>query len=156
MSWTKRQFISQAFHEIGLASYVFDLSPEQLNTALLSLDSMMASWNAKGIRVGYPLSSNPESADIASDTGVPDAANEAIYLNLALRLAPAYGKTVSPDTKFSAMVAYQGLISKVAKPIEKQYDGMLPVGAGNKDSANFMNTPAESLDAGGDSTLTFE
>ena len=30
MAWTKRQIVTQAFEEIGLASYVFDLEPEQL------------------------------------------------------------------------------------------------------------------------------
>jgi hypothetical protein len=54
MGYTKRQFISAAFEEIGLASYVFDLQPEQLQSALRRLDAMMADWNAKGIRLGYP------------------------------------------------------------------------------------------------------
>jgi len=27
MGWTKRQYVTQAFEEIGLASYVFDLTP---------------------------------------------------------------------------------------------------------------------------------
>jgi hypothetical protein len=30
MAWTKRDFITQAFEEAGLGSYVFDLTPEQL------------------------------------------------------------------------------------------------------------------------------
>lgn len=55
MGWTKRQFVTQAFEEIGLASYVFDLTPEQLDSALRRLDTMIASWNALGIRLGYPL-----------------------------------------------------------------------------------------------------
>ena len=54
MGYKKRQFISAAFEEIGLASYVFDLQPEQLQSALRRLDAMMADWNAKGIRLGYP------------------------------------------------------------------------------------------------------
>ena len=57
MSWTKRQFINAALEEIGLASYVFDIQPEELESALRRLDAMMADWNAKGIRIGYPLSS---------------------------------------------------------------------------------------------------
>ena len=35
MSWTKRQYIVDAFEEIGLASYVYDLQPEQLQSAAL-------------------------------------------------------------------------------------------------------------------------
>jgi hypothetical protein len=45
VAWTKREFVVQAFSEIGLASYVYDLQPEQLQTALNRLDSMLATWN---------------------------------------------------------------------------------------------------------------
>ena len=55
MGWTKRQFIEQAFEEIGLAAYVFDLTPEQLQSALRRLDAMMAGWNTNGIRIGWPM-----------------------------------------------------------------------------------------------------
>ena len=102
MSWTKRQFVVQAFEEIGLASYVFDLSPEQMDSALRRLDSMMAAWNAKGIRLGYPIPGNPQDSSLEEKTGVPDSANEAVYMGLAVRLAPGFGKVVSPDTKSAA------------------------------------------------------
>lgn len=98
MGWTKRQFITQAFEEIGLAAYVFDLTTEQLQSALRRMDAMVAGWNSNGIRIGYPLPSSPQDSDIDVDTGVPDFANEAIYLGLAVRLAPSFGKTVAPET----------------------------------------------------------
>jgi hypothetical protein len=44
MGYKKRQFISAAFEEIGLASYVFDLQPEQLESALRRLDAMIADF----------------------------------------------------------------------------------------------------------------
>jgi hypothetical protein len=46
MGWTKRQFITQAFEEIGLAAYVFDLTTEQLQSALRRMDAMVAGWNS--------------------------------------------------------------------------------------------------------------
>jgi hypothetical protein len=52
MSYSKRQFVEAAFEEIGLASYVFDLQPEQIDSACRRLDTMMAQWNAVGIRLG--------------------------------------------------------------------------------------------------------
>ena len=75
MGYTKRQFISAAFEEIGLASYVFDLQPEQLESALRRLDAMMADWNAKGIRLGYPLPSSPQDSSLDEETLVPDSAS---------------------------------------------------------------------------------
>lgn len=132
MGWTKRQFITQAFEEIGLASYVFDIQSDQLESALRRLDSMMATWNGKGIRLGYPIPASPENSDLDEETNVPDAANEAIYLNLGVRIAPAFGKTVPLETKKAAKEAYDGLIAKAVQPREMQFPGTLPLGAGNK------------------------
>ena len=56
MSWTKRQFVEQALEELGLASYEFDLQPEQMNSALIKLDAMIAAWASRGLKLNYPLS----------------------------------------------------------------------------------------------------
>jgi len=158
MGWTKRQFVTQAFEEIGLAAYVFDLTPDQLQSALRRLDSMMASWNAKGIRLGYPIPSNPQDSDLDQETGVPDAANEAIYLNLGIRLAPGFGKVVSAETKLAAKMGYDTLLSRAAVPPEMQLPGTMPSGAGNKPwniDNPFIEGPVEPLLAGEDGPIEF-
>jgi len=141
MSWTKRQFVNQAFIELGLASYQFDLSAEDLQTALRQLDAMMAAWNAIGIRVNYPLPGYPDSSDLDDETGVPDAANEAIYANLAIRIAPSFGKIVSVDTKLQARNAYNALASKFAQPGERKLPPNTPIGAGYRTTEERF-TPA--------------
>lgn len=161
MGWTKRQFIEQAFEEIGLASYVFDLTPEQLQSALRRLDAMMAGWNSNGIRVGWPMPSSPDDSDINVDTKVPDSANEAIYINLGLRIAPSFGKQVSAETKEDADAAYSNLLNQTAAPTpERQFPNSMARGAGNKPWRNvsnpFLNKPADPLKAGSDNELTLE
>jgi len=159
MSYTKRQFIEQALEEIGLADYVFDLSPEQLQSALRRMDSMVAAWNAIGIRLGYPIPSSPENSNIDAETGVPDSANEAIILNLALRLSPSYGKAISLQTSAAARLAYNTLMSRAAMPPEMQFPQTLPVGAGlgsyNIDFP-FFPPPTLPLLAGEDGEIVFE
>ena len=159
MSWTKRQFVETAFSEIGLASYVYDLQPEQLQEALRRLDAMMATWNNKGIRIGYPLPASPEDSDLDTETGVPDAANEAIYLNLGIRIAPSVGKVVSQETKRMAREAYRALLINIAMPQEMQLPRTLPSGAGNKPwryEDPFLNTPDTSpIRLGDDGQLIF-
>ena len=132
MSWTKRQFVLEAFDSIGLASYVFDLQPEQLQSALRKMDSMMATWNGMGIRLGYPLPSAPQDSDIDDPTEVPDSANEAIYTNLAIRIAPSFGKQVPLEVKVAAKQGYNVLLQRATAPIEKQLPGTMPAGAGQK------------------------
>lgn len=159
MSFTKRQFVEQAFSEIGLATYIFDLEPEQLQTALRQLDSMMGAWNAKGIRLGWPMPSSPQSSDLDEETNMPDSANEAIYLGLALRIAPGFGKTVAQQTAFFAKQAYDQLLSLAAMPLEKQLPQTMPAGAGNKPWRNndspFVNPPVDPLLQGPDGVIEF-
>lgn len=132
MGWTKRQFVEQAFDEIGLAGYTFDLQPEQLQSALRRLDTMMATWNAKGIRLAYPLPSSPQDSDLDQKTEVPDSAYEAIYTNLAIRIAPSFGKQVAIEVKTTAKQAYDVLLQRAAAPIEMRLPSTMPVGAGHK------------------------
>jgi hypothetical protein len=158
MGWTKRQFVEQAFDEVGYAAHVFDLQPEQIQSALWRLDSMMAAWNAKGIRVGYPVPGSPNDSDIDDQTNVPDSANEAIYLNLAIRIAPSIGKVVSPDTKANAKMAYDTLLSIAAMPMEMQLPATMPSGAGNRPwniEQPFIRPPVDPLLAGQDSAIDF-
>jgi hypothetical protein len=161
MAYTKRDIINMAFGEIGLAEYVFDLTPQQLESALHRLDAMMATWNGKGVRLGYPLPSSQKSSDLDQLTEVSDFAIEAMALNLAVRIAPGYYKTVSPDTKASAKNAYNQIIAQSAKPIEMQLDNMsIPSGAGNKGyryyGGPFLRQPTDPLTAGPDSILDLE
>ncbi len=131
MSYTKREFVTLAFEAIGYASYVFDLKAEQLQAALHKLDSMVASWNRRGIRLGYPLPGSPTDSDLDEETNVPDAANEAIYANLAIRLAPSVGKLASQDLKRAARESYLALLNQCTVPPRQQLPAM-PSGAGNK------------------------
>ena len=158
MGYSKRQFVTAAFEEIGLASYVFDLSSEQLDSALRRLDSMMASWNGKGLRLSYPLPGSPENSDIDAESSVPDFANEAIILNLATRLAPSMGKLVPIETKAAAKQALDVVLLRFAFPLEKSLPNTMPAGAGTKpwrrDNA-FLYPVQPTLDAGSDGPIEF-
>jgi len=159
MGFSKKQFVEGAFEELGLAAYIFDISPEELNRAMRRLDSMMAEWNGKGIRLGYPIPGSPQDSDLDEPSGVPDSANEAIVSNLAIRTAPTYGKTVSPETRSTAKMAYNTVLQRACYPPEMQL-GMIPSGAGNKpisvDGTTFLPFSETTIDAGSDGAITFE
>lgn len=156
MGYTKRQFVEAAFEEIGMANYVFDLQPEQMQSALRRLDAMIAEWNALGIRLGYPLPTSPQQSELDDQTNVPDMAWEAIINNLALRIAPGFGKEVRPETKATAKNAYNTLLQRSAFPLEQQLPQTTPQGAGNKPwrwDNPFVPMPADPVDAGPDGPL---
>ena len=158
MGWTKRDFIAQAYEEIGLAQSVFDLSPEQLQSALRKLDAMMATWNARGLRLGYPLPSSPGDSELTTDTEVPDRANEAIYTNLAIRLASAVGRPVSDDLKRTAKQAYDALVYvKASDTPARQMPSGMPAGAGHKRvDQPFLDPPEDAIDVGADGELDLD
>jgi hypothetical protein len=140
--WTKKQIIEQAFEEIGLASYIFDITADQLESALRRLDLMVASWQARNIQIGYPLPASPGNSNIDDEIQTSLNNNEALVLNLAVRLAPAYGKSVSPDTKATAKLLYDQLLIEAAMPYEQQFVRTLPLGAGYKRTDQvFVNLP---------------
>lgn len=137
MPWTKRQFIEAAYTELGLADYVFDLQPQELQSSLRRLDTMMADWYERGILLGYPLPLTPGESDLDTPTGVPDRANEAIIVNLAIKLAPSYGKQVMPQTMTGAREALNTLLVRAARPGVMQMPSQTPAGAGNKYLGQF-------------------
>jgi hypothetical protein len=131
MSWTKRELISEAFSELGLQGYEFDITPEEQLTALRRLESMMATFEAKGVRVGYAFQML-DTSDPDTDSGLPDSAIEPVYLNLAIRLGPGFGKAIRFETKQAAKDGYTTLLWLAAQPQQQQFRSGMPAGAGNR------------------------
>lgn len=156
MSYTKRQCVQAALSEIGLATYAFDLSADQIEQALWRLDAMLGEWNARGIRLGYPLPANPNNSDATADSGIPDSSYEAVITNLALKLAPSYGKTVGNETRATARQSLNTLYALSAKPKEMRIQD-IPMGAGHKSVDEPFMPPVESeVIEYTDPALTFE
>ena len=161
MSWTKRQIVEQAYEAIGYAFYDFDMSPEQMQTGLRSLDAMAATWNGRGIRIGYPLPSSIAAGTADESAGVPDFAVEALYSNLALRIAPGAGKEVAPELRAQAGAAYKALLSRSAAPIERVTNThAAPLGQGQKywrtSRDPFQRADGLRIDNGPDSELDLD
>ena len=157
MSWTKRELIVQAFENIGLAGYVFDLTAAQYLSASRQLNAMMAMWNARGIRVGFALPGLADGGDLDDDSGVVDAAYLAIVLNLGLMLGTAFGKTPPMELRTAAKQAYDALLSwAISAPPEMQMPSYVPAGAGNRgcfgDSV-FLDDPVDNILTGDDGEL---
>ena len=133
MSWTKKQIITQAFGELGLAAYVFNLTPDELADAQRRLDTMMGIWTSKNIifTTVYPQPTSYGSGSIDADTNAPDDALEPMYLNLAIRLAPSFGKNPSPDTKAAAKAGLNTLLAQYVVGTEMSLCETV-LGAGNK------------------------
>jgi P22 tail accessory factor len=147
MAWSKMDVIKEAYAEIGKSDYDFDLSPEALQAGLRRLDAMMASWGGSfGIRIGY--GGGDGFGEISADTEVPDWAYDGLYLNLAIRLAPSFGKTVSPETRTNAKMALDGIMARTV-PVAPRNIGGGYAGSGGWRRGNLVQ-PVEPLTSGQD------
>ena len=132
MSYTKKELIDEAFSEIGIAPYEYDVTSDEVQNALRRMDSMMAMWVRKGIQLRYPLPANPGASVISDPSNVPDWANEGVFLNLAVRIAPMFGRAPLRETKVNARMAYKSILSRFTPAMEMQYPRTFPKGQGNK------------------------
>lgn len=157
--WTKQQIIESAFEELALAGYVYDLAPELLEGALKKLDTMMAAWGAMGISLGYLLPANPDDSNLDDATGIPDSAVEAVYMNLAVKLAASRGKTLTAATLLRAKQGYDRLLGDAARAAARAVPmpNTMPVGAGNKpwrSGRTFFPGPADTLQTDSGDAIT--
>lgn len=153
MGWTKRQIVETAFEEIGLASYAFDLQPEQLQSALRRLDAMMGTWSGDRIHIGYSLPGDPSGSNLDDDSGIGETDVEAVYTNLAIALAGRFGRPVSADLNKRANAAKRQVIARTAVVPQAVTDPRkVPAGAGNKKwnwgFGPFLGIPTQPLTDG--------
>lgn len=134
---TKRTVVDLAFEEIGLAGYEFDATPEEHFSALRRLDVLMAEWRVSSLDVGYnfPASIGLGSLDDASD--LPDDALNTVAICLALRIAPAIGKTLSPETRMAMAQGMIALRTRYAVIPEMQLPNSTLRGAGAKPASTW-------------------
>jgi hypothetical protein len=138
MSWTKRQLIESAFIEAGLAAFAFDLTPAQLLAACRQLDNLMTAWDADGIKLGYAFTLNPDNSEPDTPSNVPPFANDAVVQNLAVRIGPAFGKMISPETKDAASRRLSSLSMRFAVPNVMKVPGGTYLGQGNKTDFSYF------------------
>lgn len=126
--WTKAALVEAAFGELALASGPgFDVTPEETARGQVRLDAMAGTWAAKGVHIGYNF-----PGDINADSGIPDSAAETVFLNLAKRMAPSFGKQLNPATLAAAREGYDTLLWAAATPQQQQLPHTVARGAGNR------------------------
>lgn len=108
-------------------------SPIEANEAedgLTALNDMMNEWNVDGINIGY------ESLDNVEDLlHVKLGSVGAIKANLAIYIAPEYGKAVSSALALRAKTSKNSLRGAI-KLNDAEFPDTLPIGSGNEEN-NF-------------------
>ncbi len=158
MGWTKRQIITAALNELGIGGD-FSVDAGTLQLVAQSLDAMMAEWDGRGIRLGYPVIASPTDTDLDVDTLCPMWSMTAIVKNLALEAAPQFGRDPPPRLKQRAAQSLNTVAARMMQPPTMNFPQTLPVGAGNKPWRNQQSPfypPTDPLLVGDDGDLVLE
>ncbi len=124
---TRATILRRAFGRIGIADYEFDVNPEERADARVMLDGMMAEWTGNGVDLGYTSSNGTDNDAVEMST--PAYADAAIWNNLAVRLAPDYGKMPMPALLKDAKRGYDLVTAKTLKiPVDRRASRQLTGG----------------------------
>jgi len=129
---TKRQIVDMAYEECALAGYEFDVTPEELQSALRRLDTLMAEWQGSGLRMGYNFPASIGTGNLDDWSGVPDACMDTAAKYLALRIAPRMNKALGSEARQARAAGMVALRTYCMTPVERQLSVNTPYGAGNK------------------------
>lgn len=150
MAKTKSDIVASALNKLAVTGFDYEIDPEELKAGVVALESLMADWDARGIKIGYAFAADPETANISDPCGLPDIAFRAVTYHLAIDLADSYGKQVSQSIAAGANSAMTSLMSATQYIPQVQYSSRMPRGSGNNLRHNrFMRfyRPTTTLDA---------
>lgn len=137
----KRDLIEMAREFAGLAGYEFDATPEEIASHLRKLDVMMAAWPWS--ELGYDAATY--GSGLPEDpTGIPDDAVEGVANNLALRIAPGLGASLSGEARAALAVSTNYVTSKYGgAPPTMPIAYNTPRGAGHPHRVPFISESLE-------------
>jgi hypothetical protein len=135
---TKIQLVSMAFDELRINGITSSADSEDNVLALQSLEQLVSELN---IDIGWRFEDQPDPNTMS---GIPQYAESAIYMALAVRIAPRYGKDAGL-IRTQASAAMSALVARVNKPRQVSYPTRMPMGLGNRRqypySQQFMPAP---------------
>jgi len=134
MAWTKRTLVELAYEELGVSAALdYGLTEQQVQTGVNRLDALMSRLYQQGYRLSYNQPVEANGSDPDDDAGIPPGAHEAVYLQLALRLAPVIGKMVPPETQAAARKAINAMgLEDFSLPRVRRDVDAVPAGQGNR------------------------
>ena len=123
---TVAEVIGDALAEIMVAGSEAPLEPSEYQSSIRMMNDYMLSLDADGVKLGYT------TVDTLDD--VITIAAGAIYglkKNLAIRMAPQFGVSVSPQLQMDADKGLR-VMEKIAHVVpDTAYPNTLPIGSGN-------------------------
>lgn len=158
MKAPKQYFVEQGIAELGLASAVYDMEPEDLERISNRLDAYLAELEVKGARVpGWSYAEAPGISNLQTIVNIPSHLVNLVILSAAVIAAPSIGKNLSSITVAQLKISRDNMLYANKKIPRMQRNTNMPVGSGNQRMADgvqfYVNRPPK-LDAGPDTAFS--
>ena len=128
---TVTEVVTGALQLLEVRTAESSITAAEAEDGLTSLNDMMNEWNVDGINIGYETLDN-----IAEELHVSLGSLGAIKSNLAIYIAPEYGRIVTPHLEMRAKRSKRSLRASI--PLNhSEFPDTLPIGSGNEDN-NFV------------------
>ena len=129
---TKGEHINAAHDELRISGLTVNSDPASDGAALTKLEDMVDEFEGRNICINYAFEDTPNPA---TSSGVAGKYNNMIATNLALRLAPRFGKDtnkpISPILRTQAIQSLANASALTAKINRTRYPERQPLGSGN-------------------------
>lgn len=119
---TAGDIVNRALRLIGIVGIGRSATAEEMQEGLGELRDMLADWELQGVRLGALV-----GVDLAITTTIPLPASHrgALQRNLAVLLAPEYGRTVEPALAMKADEGFRALQAAYLQVPEMRIDPAL-------------------------------
>lgn len=125
---TVAQVAQAALREIIVQGDSSPLEPEEYQDFMFAMNNYMTMLDAQGVALGYTLVNN-----LADPVTIPNGALVGLIKNMALQMAPQFGRTAPPELVIQAAAA-ENVMRMIGSPQLFTYlPSTLPIGSGNYD-----------------------
>lgn len=125
------RFVESAAEEIGVKTAEITLESADAQVILSRMNDMLFEWRYLELTPRFE-----ELLNLQQDVAIDPEANGAVKYNLALRIAPAFQRIISPDLRDLANTSRSTLEIITFTPIMVDYPDSLPIGSGNECNRN--------------------
>jgi hypothetical protein len=131
---TASTFINAAARSIRVKRTGVDLTDNQINDAIETMNDVMAELDSEGVKLGYSI-----VLSATDEVTIPDWANAMLKTSLAIRLADDYGRPVSGVLAAKAANSFDAVLRRVVNIGPVSFPSTLPTGQGL--GTNAYNRP---------------
>jgi hypothetical protein len=124
---TSTDIVSGALRHIGVRAAESPLTAAEIQDGMEDLNDMGNEWEESGIHLGFT-----SSIDANATLDIPASSLAAFKANLAIRLAPSYGRIITPALANLANISLNALVKSTAFIGDVEFPDTLPRGSGNE------------------------